>query len=167
MRNKDSITGIVLAAFSVIYLYLSQGIKVFTGPGRDPLSAKFVPVLFGALLLMCACLLIIRGVRDAKKQSGQERTKGSFARAVRDNLEVILTFATLAVYLMIMKPVGFLLSSVLFIVAEAIILTPPEKRKDKKTILLALVIAIVMSVLADYVFADIFHVMLPEGILGF
>ncbi len=28
-------------------------------------------------------------------------------------------------------------------------------------------IAIVMSVLADYVFADIFHVMLRKGFLGF
>ncbi len=52
--KKNLIPGVVLAAFSIAYLGCSFQITPFTGLGSTPLDNRFVPWLWGGLLLLLA-----------------------------------------------------------------------------------------------------------------
>ena len=165
--RKDIISGAVIGVFSVIYLALISDISIFTGPGAAPLSARFIPAMWGTILLILSLMLLFRGLRNRKAAHRQAESveRGGFAlkELWTKNTEVILTFAVLAVYIYLLKPVGFLIMSALYIFAEALILS----KKGKRRIVPALVLAVAAAVLIDFVFVRLLYVMLPKGILGF
>ena len=81
---------------------------------------------------------------------------------MKDYREVILSFLFLLIYILLLQPVGFIIMSALFIFAEAMVLTPKEKRKP----LIAAIVCIVAAVIVDFAFVNLLHVLLPAGILG-
>lgn len=165
--RKDMISGAAIGTVSAIYLLLTSKISIFTGPGAAPLSARFVPAMWGAVLLILSVMLIVRGLRRRKAALQQAGTAGQDKLSLKNfclqNQEVILTFAVLTVYIYLLKPVGFLIMSALYIFAEALILS----KKGKRHVVTALVLAVVASVLIDFIFVRLLYVMLPKGILGF
>ena len=161
----NMITGSVIFAFALAYFLLSWQIANFKGLGAPPIDAKFVPRLWGVLLMILSLLVFIRGLREylkLKKEGSIQKSSVSVAAKLKDNWEVILTFLCLLIYILLLQPVGFIIMSALFIFAEAMILTPAGKRKP----LIAAVIAVVAAVLVDFAFVNLLHVLLPAGILG-
>ena len=159
------ITGGVIFAFALAYFLLSWQIANFKGLGAPPIDAKFVPRLWGVLLMILSLLVFIRGLREylkLKKEGNIQKSSVSVAAKLKDNWEVILTFLCLLIYILLLQPVGFIIMSALFIFAEAMILTPAGKRKP----LIAAIIAVVAAVLVDFAFVNLLHVLLPAGILG-
>lgn len=165
--RKDITSGALIGAVSIIYLLLTCKVNIFTGPGAAPLSARFVPAMWGTILLILSVLLLVRGLRNRKaalqKRGAAEQSRFSLKGFYLQNTEVILTFAVLAAYIYLLKPVGFLIMSALYIFAEALILS----KKGKRRVITALVLAVTASVLIDFVFVRLLYVMLPKGILGF
>ena len=165
--RKDITSGALIGAVSIIYLLLTCKVSIFTGPGAAPLSARFVPAMWGTILLILSVLLLVRGLRNRKaalqKRGAAEQSRFSLKGFYLQNTEVILTFAVLAAYIYLLKPVGFLIMSALYIFAEALILS----KRGKRRVITALVLAVTASVLIDFVFVRLLYVMLPKGILGF
>ncbi len=162
--RKDLIPGVVLSVFSIIYLALSFQIDLFTGSGATPLNSRFAPQFWGSILLFLSVLLIFRGLK-AKKQVTEEKLerKMTFKEAVYENREVWLTFGALFLYILGLDFIGFMIMTVAYVFVQIMILTAKEKRNY----VVALVVALVTSVVIDYVFVELLHVMLPTGILGF
>ena len=77
---------------------------------------------------------------------------------------VFETFVAIFIYVTIIDPLGFLLSTVVYLIAQMIILYP-EKLTEKKLILFV-VISIVASAAIYYIFRNVFYLMLPAGIFG-
>lgn len=165
--RKDIISGAVIGVFSVVYLLLISDIRIFTGPGAAPLSARFIPAMWGAILFILSLILLFRGLRNRKAARRQAETAARAGFSLRQlwaqNTEVILTFVILAVYIYLLKPVGFLIMSAFYIFAEALVLS----KKGKRRAALTLILAITAAVLIDFVFVRLLYVMLPKGILGF
>lgn len=165
--RKDMLSGAVIGIISLGYLLMTTRISIFTGPGAAPLSARFVPAMWGVILLLLSVVLFARGLRARRTAARQEEGDGNRKFSVKGfyhrNTEVILTFAVLAVYIYLLKPVGFLVMSALYIFAEALILS----RKGQRHIWRALALGVTASVLIDFVFVRLLYVMLPKGILGF
>lgn len=80
-------------------------------------------------------------------------------------LRVLATIAAFTVYVFVIEPAGFLLSSIVYLFAQITILAPKEKRGIKGIILFA-VIAVVVCVAVYFIFRFGLNVMLPAGILG-
>ena len=163
--RKNAITGGFLFAVSAGYLALTMEIKPFKGLGAPPIDARFVPQLWGGLLMLLSVLLLIRSFREYKafKAAGNSLPKLDLIALVKDNASVVLTFLSLFVYIALMQPVGFLIMSVLYIFVQTLILSPKGKMNWK----IALIVAIVAAVIIDFFFARMLHVLLPKGILGF
>ena len=163
--RKDAITGGILFAVSAAYLALTTEISVFKGLGAPPVSARVVPQLWGGLLMLLSVLLLIRSFREYKaaKAQGKSLPKLDLVALVKDNSGVVLTFASLFVYIALMQSVGFLIMSAIYIFVQTLILSP----KGKVNIVLAIVVAVVAAVVIDFFFASMLHVLLPKGILGF
>ena len=163
----NMITGAVLFAFALTYFILSWQIANFKGLGAPPIDAKFVPRLWGVLLMVLSLIVFVRGLLEylrLKKEGKIEKKEGeTLVGKIVEGREVLMTFLCLLIYILLLQPVGFIIMSALFILAECMILTPKEKRKP----LIALAVGIIVAVFVDFAFVRLLHVLLPVGILGF
>ena len=142
--RNDLFSGIVLSAFSIAYLIGATRIKIPKMLSSSFLNASSVPKLWGTLLLILGIILVIRGVRvmKAEKAAGNAPEKKTAAQMVKDfwsaNRAVIEMFVVLLIYIALIQPVGFLISTFLFLFAEFNILSYKEDRKIGFTLIFAL-----------------------------
>ena len=115
--RNDLFSGIVLSAFSIAYLIGATRIKIPKMLSSSFLNASSVPKLWGTLLLILGIILVIRGVRvmKAEKAAGNAPEKKTAAQMVKDfwsaNRAVIEMFVVLLIYIALIQPVGFLIST--------------------------------------------------------
>jgi putative tricarboxylic transport membrane protein len=168
MKNKnyreDIIPGIVIMVFSALYLAFVPTIQPFVGLGATPLTNRFIPILWGTVLFILGAWIFVRGFRRkaAYLKDGGKPIKGK--NFFKENREVVWSFVALAIYVALLQPVGFLISTILYTTAQILILT--HMSKWKKTWLPALITGIVCGILLDYLFKQQLNVLLPQGILG-
>lgn len=165
--KKNLIPGVVLGAFSLFYLGSTTQIVPFTGLGSTPLDNRFVPRLWGSILLLLSVILIIRGIKQRKQaleSAGGKLPQGENLIGIcKENREVLLSFVFLAIYTALLEPVGFLISTAVYVYAEIVVLTNPAKRNW----VTPAIVAIVAAVAIDFVFVRFLNVLLPHGIFGF
>ncbi len=128
----------------------------------EPLGAGAFPRIVVALLgLLCLAAMVesVRKLRVLGLPSGFGRTA---RQAVVSHRLVIFVFATFAVYLLLLRPLGFSIATFLFLFVAQMI----AARRTKWTALVALCIAVVFSFGLNYLFGEVFMVFLPRGILG-
>lgn len=165
---KDMIAGAVLALFSIVYYIASHSIQSF-GSNKDFISARTIPVAWAVLLLVLSAALMIRSYSEIRrlKAAGEEIFSGrTFKDWLADNYAVIGTFVMLFLYAFAMRPVGYLVSTFVYLIIQVVLLTQREKI-NKKLIVKALILAVAFSVASDYLFVELLSVPLPSGILGF
>lgn len=161
---KDLVTGIVAAVFSAFYLMQTSGIKVFGGATAG-VSAQTVPRLWGGAMLVLSIILILRSIIEMRKAGKQEaEEKKGLLEVLKERREVVYTFVLLILYAALMKPVGFVIMSILYVYLQVWVLTPPEKR-TKKMHGIAGGLAVFFSISLYFVFTKYLMVMLPPGIL--
>lgn len=163
--KSDLITGIIAAAFSVFYLSQTTTIKIFGG-ATGGVNARTVPEIWGSCLLILSIILIVRsiyGMAKAKKNPTLPE-QGNFIKNLIDKREVVYTFTLLIGYAALMKPVGFIITSIIYVFLQILILTPIKKR-SRKVMGIAAVMAVTFSTVLYYVFTKYFMVLLPPGIL--
>lgn len=162
MNNKrnDLITGIVLAVFALWYLWQSFSIRVFAAMGKAVVNSTTMPKIWAVCMLLLAGALILRSLR-APKSAKDSQGAFSLGEWCRANSEVLLTFVALFIYAAIMVPLGFIISSILYIFAQTLILMGKEHRSYVK----AGIIAVVCSVATYFIFVYWLAVLLPAGMI--
>ena len=78
---------------------------------------------------------------------------------------MIITLALIAVYIFCLEPIGFLLSTFVYLVIQMLVLADESHRK-KKDILLFVLLSLVVSAGIYLLFTRVFYLMLPSGLLG-
>ncbi len=170
VKNKDYkidiVPGIVLALFSIYYLVNVPGISEFSGLGSTPLTNRFVPYLWGSVMLILSIWIIVRGLRRRKRYLAEGGTvqKVDLIGVLKEKREVIASFALLIAYVALMSPLGFVPSTIIYVFCQILVLTPTSAWK--KTFLPAAIVAIVSGILLFYVFRYMLNVLLPIGILS-
>ena len=120
-------------------------------------------------MLVLSVVLMVRSYAEIRhlKATGEEIFSGRTPKDwLADNYAVIGTFIILFLYAFAMRPVGYLISTFVYLIVQVVLLTQ-RKKINKKLILKALILAVVFSVLSDYLFVELLSVPLPAGILGF
>lgn len=154
-KCKDLILGIFLLALSVAYIIFARQIK--TRPKMTPsyANAQVLPTLLGILLAIVSVALIFQGIRSLKKEDNAIAKKMSKV----DLASVVLTFAAMCLYIVILPGIGFILSTVIFLFAQITILAPKEKRN----LPLFAIVAVVFTIIAFVAFRIGLSQMLPRG----
>lgn len=157
--KNDLFSGIVLGGFAIAYLIGAAMIKIPKMLSASLLNASSVPKLWGVLLLILGIVLIVRGLRVHRMRPARasDAAKGFWT----DNRAVVEMFVVLLVYIALIQPVGFLISTFLFLFAEFNILTYKEDRKLGFSVVFALVCAVGIYAMFKYGF----KMPLPQGIL--
>lgn len=154
-KCKDLILGVVLLLFSGFYLIFAVQIK--TRPKLTPgyASAQIMPILLGSLLAILSVICIIQGIRKMKAASNEESGKKT------DLMAVVLTFAVIIGYTLLMPVLGFCLSTIIYLFLQMLVLAPSEKRNY----LQFAIVAVVFTAIVFVAFRIGLQQLLPRGII--
>lgn len=183
-KYRETWIGVGFFLFGLIYFALSFTIDTYAGyGGSSVVDSKFMPQFVGIMLMVLGILQTVFSYRDSKRKEKEEpesaqpaaQTIGEGEDQINiadydddaasrgaDNKSLILIFAFLLIYLALMTVLGFILSTALYLMATMLLLTPKEKRN----IVLMLVITAVVSVGVYFLFVEGLSLILPAGVLG-
>lgn len=163
MKETSSIPGtVVLFLIGLFFLIDSFSIHVFEGMGSTAINSATLPRMW-AILLIALCIYVLgRTLIRIRKESGAAE-KRTFKRLLLDNYESILSLILMAVYYGLMKPLGFILATILYLYGQILLL----QRKEERNFWIPAVLAVVASTLIYYVFRYRLEIVLPQGIMPF
>ena len=146
---------------SIIFLIIS-GVAFFAcysqlGETTLAIHPYMMPTLTSGLMTVLCILRLIVGLRMPPDTPSKAKK-----RLVEVPMKSLLTMGLIIVYAVLMKSVGFIITTFVYMMAQMLIL-----REGKKNWLLMVIISLVMSVGIYFLFTRVFNIMLPAGILSF
>lgn len=165
-KYQNLISGIIFLVIAII-LFQSSFSIVTTIPGR--LGAEFMPQVIAVIMAVLSSLLIIIDVAKLIQTKNQENSSfASFSKQtiinyVKLNYQIILMLSVVAIYIVLLKPLGFVFSTMIFLFTMMSIMSDNIKEK----ILLHSIVSIIASLSIYYLFRMVFYLYLPVGIYPF
>lgn len=159
-KYKDAILGIAVILLGIGLYIMSFGIK---SVALNLIKADFFPRLIAGLFVILGLILLATGLKKAKTYVEPEEKVLPFWKN-DGTVSMLETLLLIAVYMLLMKSVGFIIMTFLYLVAQMFVMTPKEKR-TKKNLLLFVGISLVASFGIYLLFVRVFYLMLPAGIL--
>ncbi len=156
--KKDFFSGIFFLAFAVFLYAMSFKINVGT---MDSLGGQFFPQVVSICMGLLALSQIISCLRKGLSTGEVGKTLSK-----TDKMYLFANIAILVLYVALIEILGFVIVSILYLLAQMWILTSEEKRKDKKRVIVIVVTSVVSPILIYLLFYYAFNIFLPAGILG-
>ena len=150
IKKREYILGFIMLVTGIGYLILTSQL-----PRKQFVDAAFIPYVLGFIL----CVLGVMQLRTAWRlvaRANEKRDKRA------DYPTVWKTVALIVGYTALLAPVGFPIMTVVYLIAQFIVLTPADK---KPNYLLYTVIAVLTSACVYLLFRYAFDMMLPVGFL--
>ena len=154
---RDALSGLLLVLFSLVYLFMSTQIKTNLNNGIG--GSKFIPRVIGTGLLIIGIYLLVTGFLKLKGSD----TAASSAESRKDWKAAIMTLLFLLAYSLLLKRVGFLICTFIYLVAMMCLLAP---RKDWNLLRFA-VISLAADLIIYLMFTKVFSLVLPMGLIIF
>ncbi|MFA5026793.1 MAG: tripartite tricarboxylate transporter TctB family protein [Candidatus Methylomirabilota bacterium] len=152
MRRADQVTAVVLFVGSLTLMREARSLQAGDTLGPGP---EFLPFWLGVLMAGLAVMLFLQAWRRAPTE-GASRVLPAFGRLV----PIGATLLSLATYILVLEPLGFLLATGLL---TAFLLGVVER--ERWTISLG--VAVANAVVLHVIFRTLLGVSLPKGIWGF
>jgi putative tricarboxylic transport membrane protein len=140
------VSGLVVAGLGLGACILARNLPAQTGFGLGP---AFLPFWTGIVLTACGLWLCARPTPDPEVSWPASR---GFARAASG-------FILLLLYALALQPLGYLISSAVFLVIAILLLEPVRPTR-------ALIVGIAGAVFLFFIFRVWLRVPLPGGVLG-
>ena len=155
------VIGGIIIAFSVAMLINSSTIRIDKFSSSPVDNAAFLPRLIFGILIVVGIVMIVQGIQDIKKNRKKLLEGEALEKASRETLRSLGALCILLVYILCFKPVGFIISSILFLVGMMFYMT---KKEDRKPIIF-IIISVVMTLVVYFCFKKFLYIYLPAGIL--
>jgi putative tricarboxylic transport membrane protein len=155
--KKETLIGVGMILFGVFYILSTLTIKKVA---NVTIGAESIPRIYAYVIII---LGLIQVAISYPKEKGKT-TETNKAMEETDGKNVLLAFLTILIYVVIMKPIGYIISSILFLFTMCIIITPAYKKRNYVGYL---IFAVALSVITFYIFKKLMFLALPVGILGF
>lgn len=164
LNKKEMIIGLAMLAASIGYMVMSYQL-----PGHEGVDAATLPVLLSGLLLLLGVMQLFSALASKAAQSAetpaQQANESNEAAApeVVEPKTVIKTLALILVYMALLGPVGFPITTALYLYLQFIVLTPVNQKVRHLTYAL---IAVISSAVIFLLFREAFDLLLPAGLLN-
>lgn len=149
--------------------FAALGIALIAGAGALPKSKvmeigpDFMPRLVGIIILVLALLLLFWTVKGLKKHVGEVETSGY--KDTADYKRVLFSLVASIVYVNVLSPIGFIISTLVYLFAQITILAP-DAHRTKKDLIQYLVIDVIFTFVVYFLFRYGFKIVLPAGIFA-
>jgi len=150
----DLYTGLFFLAFTLIYISQIPAIRITR---ISPIDSAAYPKVLAALLLGLSLVQIFSALRQLKRGVPTTREE-ELKKGYKGVVQSLLLFSA---YVLVVEPLGFLISSVLYIFLQILVLCPPDKVRPVQFGFIALAASGGIYVIFRYGL----NLMLPVGIL--
>ena len=153
----------------VSIFYLILGAALIIGARALPKSKvmeigpDFMPTVVGVLILILAALLLRNTITDFKSNAEKAEKEGP---EQCDYKRVLASLVSSIVYVNVLKPVGFILSTLVYLFLQIFILAPDDQRKPKNLVLY-LILDVIFTLIVYFLFRYGFKIVLPAGLIAF
>jgi hypothetical protein len=119
-----------------------------------------MPMVIGVLTLILALFLLLTSLKNFKAHCAE--LEGADIPDC-DYKRVISSIILVLIYVFVMKPVGFIISTLVYLMLQMLVLSPDDER-DKKHIIILAIIDIIFTIFVFMLFRYAFKIVLPAGI---
>ena len=167
-KYGDIVVSIFFAAISIIMIVAAKALPKSTVMDIGP---DFMPMVVGVLTLVLSIILLITSLKGFKENA--EKVEAVKAKALAegkgdpyacDYVRVALCFIAITIYAFVLKTIGFVICTIVFLPFVMYVMSPKDKRTVKDLIIL-IVIGVVFTFVVYYLFRLGFKILLPTGLL--
>lgn len=144
LSNRDFVGGTILLIFATWFYITAQAIPNGNYPGMQP---SFFPSFLGVILAFLSLFVVGNGVKEVLQNKETEYEK-------KDHKTVLILVLMLALYIVILKYLGFIITTVLYLIAVMSLLKAGKPAK-------IIPIAVIISLAVYFIFGMGFKVPLP------
>ena len=148
-KTKGIITSILFLAFSIVMIVFARQYKPMM---QNDLGSGFFPMVVGIAMAALSVLRLILAIREKKGEKSGDDLMGGLATTI-----------LIGGYCIAFNPVGFIISTMVYLFLQILVLTPKEKRSWPITIAISVIAPIAFYVLFVYAI----NTPLPKGLLSF
>lgn len=156
-KYGDVIVSIFFMVFSAAMMVMA---KMLPKSAVMDIGPDFMPMCVGGLTFVLAAVLLFLSVKNFKMKAAEAE------QSERENLDykrVLLSFLLILVYVYVLAPVGFIVSTMLYLPVQMLILAPADKR-EKRNVVQLIIISVVFTFVVFFLFRYGFKIVLPAGI---
>lgn len=146
------------AIFLLGVVLLHQAGQIQTGASMSK-GLDFIPKICAGLLAILGALMLAGDIVKLRRPAAA--TDGDAAVPVNYGM-FFLNLAVLVVYVLLLQPVGFLITTAVYVAVQTYLFSP----RTAKHLVFCPVAGIVTSVTVYFAFVSGFQLLLPSGILG-
>jgi putative tricarboxylic transport membrane protein len=153
-RYADAISGSIVVLIGVVMFFETRNIQALMVMDFGP---KIMPRIFTIGLVLFGSIVAVGGYLRAMRDPSvvQSSRLGSV-----DLKKVVFTIGLIIAYVVALRPLGFLVTSVLYLFFQILVLGGAAK---KRRLLPYAVVSLIMSFGIYFLFTDVFTVFLPKG----
>ena len=159
-KYGDFVVGIF---YAVLGAALIIGSRALPKSKVMEIGPDFMPTLIGAIILILAGILLVETATRFRSQSAELDASGF--KDTSDYKRVLGSLVAATVYVNILKPVGFIISTLVYLLVQIYILAPDQSR-TKKDIVTYVIIDVVFTLVVYMLFRYGFKIVLPAGIFA-
>ena len=152
MKLNDAIFGLVLLALGAAVLI---GVQSYPRIPGQPVGPALFPGLIAVGLCVCGAILLVRGWLARAQAPWLEWE--DWVRSPRHALALAVLIGSIVFYIVAAQTLGFLLTSVLILMAMLLVLRVPPGR--------AVLVAVIATLVIHFAFYKLLRVPLPWGVL--
>lgn len=156
-KYGDIVVGVFFMALSAIMMAMAQMLPKSKVMEIGP---DFMPMVIGGITFVLALILTVLNVKNMKMRAAElENT----AIDECDYKRVLSSALLVLVYVFILQPVGFIVSTLVYLPLQMLVLSPDDQR-GKKQIIQLLIIDVIFTLVVFFLFRYGFKIVLPAGI---
>lgn len=155
-KYGDIIVGI---AYAVLGIALIIAARMLPKSQVMDIGPDFMPTVVGTLILVLSVILLVQSVSELKKNPDKE-----YGKDESDYKRVLLSLILALLYVFLLKPVGFIICTLVYLFCQIYVLAP-DSHRTKKDMIMYLIIDVVFTLIVYYLFRIGFKIVLPAGIL--
>lgn len=156
-KYGDIIVGVFFMVLSVMLMMMA---KMLPKSKVMEIGPDFMPLVIGGVTFVLAALLTFLSIKNFKMH---EKELEDTVLPECDYKRVLSSIILVLIYVFLLQPVGFLISTMVYLLLQMLVLSPDEERDVKHMIRLA-VIDVIFTLVVFFLFRYGFKIVLPAGI---
>lgn len=156
-KYGDIIVGVFFLLLSAAMLVMAKMLPKSTVMDIGP---DFMPMCIGVMTFVLAAALVLLNIKNMKIYVAQAEAEGP---EKADYKRVLTSFIIILVYVFVLKSVGFIISTLVYLPVQMFILAP-EERRGKKDVIQLLITDVLFTFVVFFLFRYGFKIVLPAGI---
>ena len=156
-KYGDIIVGVFFMLLSAAMLVMAKMLPKSTVMDIGP---DFMPMCIGVMTFVLAAALVFLNIKNMKIYVAQAEAEGP---EKADYKRVLTSYIIILVYVFVLKSVGFIISTLVYLPVQMFILAP-EERRGKKDVIQLLITDVLFTFVVFFLFRYGFKIVLPAGI---